>query len=576
MPVMPKLHCPLWAWRSFPSKTKEKKTILFILNKISLSILNRFFKYITLFLVFFSSQPFYFAQNRVLDSLYIALKSSSSDSSRIFIKYQIGENAGIFRAGYWDSLSKEANALSKKFDDLRLKKTESMAINNLGVVIYSQGNPQLSFKYYEQSIKIMEELLLQEMTEAAQKDIQENLANSLNNIGSSYDNQGETHKAKEYYERSLKLYEKTGNKKGIATAYNNIGLLEYNQGNIAAALEHFHKSLKIREGLNAPSDVANSLNNIGLVYSTQGDHTTALGYYLKSLNLYQKTSNKEGVAWATNNVGNVYKILGRFDKALDYFTSALKLQSEIGSKTGLGSTYNYIGSLYDEFEGPEKALEYYFKSLRIREDVGNKQGVAESLRNLSGCYVKLAKKAKEQMLTQKYLRLALSYGDSSLFLARVLQYPQNLRDAEKALYNIYALDKNYKEAFDHYKQYILFRDSVMNESTRKTSIKNQLKYEYEKKEAVIKEQQDKERAVAEEKSRFQQIVIGSVILGLILVLIFSAFIFRSLRLTNKQKHIIEQKQNEILDSIHYAKKIQSAVMTSEKYVERELNRLKES
>ena len=37
--------------------------------------------------------------------------------------------------------------------------------------------------------------------------------------------------------------------------------------------------------------------------------------------------------------------------------------------------------------------------------------------------------------------------------------------------------------------------------------------------------------------------------------------------------MIEEKQKEILDSIHYAKRIQTALLTSEKYIERNLNKL---
>jgi hypothetical protein len=48
----------------------------------------------------------------------------------------------------------------------------------------------------------------------------------------------------------------------------------------------------------------------------------------------------------------------------------------------------------------------------------------------------------------------------------------------------------------------------------------------------------------------------------------------SLHLIELQKDIVEEKQKEILDSIHYAKRIQKALITSEKYIEKELSRLK--
>ena len=41
----------------------------------------------------------------------------------------------------------------------------------------------------------------------------------------------------------------------------------------------------------------------------------------------------------------------------------------------------------------------------------------------------------------------------------------------------------------------------------------------------------------------------------------------------RQKDIVVEKQKEILDSIYYAEKIQKALITSEKYIEKTLERI---
>jgi spermidine synthase len=56
-----------------------------------------------------------------------------------------------------------------------------------------------------------------------------------------------------------------------------------------------------------------------------------------------------------------------------------------------------------------------------------------------------------------------------------------------------------------------------------------------------------------------------------LVLVFAFFIYRSLKVTRHQKHIIEEKQKEILDSIYYAKRIQTSLLPTQKYLEKHLN-----
>jgi len=42
----------------------------------------------------------------------------------------------------------------------------------------------------------------------------------------------------------------------------------------------------------------------------------------------------------------------------------------------------------------------------------------------------------------------------------------------------------------------------------------------------------------------------------------------------EQKNLVEEKQKEILDSIHYAKRIQTALLPNNKYIDKNLNRLK--
>ena len=74
---------------------------------------------------------------------------------------------------------------------------------------------------------------------------------------------------------------------------------------------------------------------------------------------------------------------------------------------------------------------------------------------------------------------------------------------------------------------------------------------------------------------------------MILVGVFAVFMFNRFRITQKQKQVIEEqkvlvdkayetlheKNKEVMDSIRYAKRIQTALITSEKSIENSLNRL---
>ncbi|MBL7911914.1 MAG: tetratricopeptide repeat protein [Bacteroidia bacterium] len=405
-----------------------------------------------------------------------------------------------------------------------------------------------------------------------------NRAGALNNIAVVYKNRGDIAEALEAFIKTVKLYEDIGEKKGVANAFNNIGAIYDNQGDIPKALECFGKSLKILEEVGNKKGAASALNNIGFIYSSQGDFVKALEYHNKSLAIRKEINDEAGMGASLNNIGGIYRKQGDILKALSYFNESLKIREKIGDKKGIGSSLANIAAMYVLIGDPdcspqkspqcmqvgmEKALTYFFQSLKIREEIKDKQAIASTLSSIGGVYIQ-----------QRKYALAATYIKRALVISRELGFPELIFNSERLMSRVDSATNNFEGALEHYKQYIKYHDSITNEQTRKASIKSQLKYEFEKKEAVIKEQQEKERIIAEEKDRFQKIVIGSVIIGLLLVIIFAAFVFRSLRTTRKQKLLIEEKQKEILDSIRYAKRIQTSLLPTEKYITNVLDRSK--
>ena len=136
--------------------------------------------------------------------------------------------------------------------------------------------------------------------------------------------------------------------------------------------------------------------------------------------------------------------------------------------------------------------------------------------------------------------------------------------------------------------------TINNSVTKKASIKKQFQYDYEKKAAAdsvkhTEEQKVKNALLTAQNAQLKQEKTQRLALygGLVLVIAFLGFVFNRFRVTQKQKIIIEQqkvlvdqaffhleeKNKEVMDSIHYAKRIQTALLTSEKYIERKLNEL---
>jgi serine phosphatase RsbU (regulator of sigma subunit) len=87
-----------------------------------------------------------------------------------------------------------------------------------------------------------------------------------------------------------------------------------------------------------------------------------------------------------------------------------------------------------------------------------------------------------------------------------------------------------------------------------------LKYEHEKERIILEKEQEKKEAIAKSESFKKDLIIYASVLFLIVVSVFSFIIFNRLKENRKQKNIIEQQRNEMIDSINYAKRIQFALL----------------
>ncbi|MBA2610933.1 MAG: tetratricopeptide repeat protein [Bacteroidetes bacterium] len=375
-----------------------------------------------------------------------------------------------------------------------------------------------------------------------------------------------------------KLSQKSNYKKGIATSYNFIAYIINQKGNIKGALAYYLKSIQIMNAIGDKGGMALTLNNMAGIYKNQGDIKKAIDYVKKSLKIQIDQGRKVNIARSFNNLGFLNGQIGDNEKAVVYFQKALDIFYELKDKQGAATTLNNIGKIYsDNFKKNDSSLSVamnnFKKSLILAKEIDDQKIIAYVLKNMGDVLIKQNNYVEaEKQLSQ------------SLIIAQKLGYPESIKGAAGALKDVYKKQNKPAQALQMYELYLQMRDSLNNGETRKAALKTQFQYEYDKKEAVLKEQQEKERAVAKEKNQAQKVIIWAVISGLILVLAFLAFVFKRLQITRKQKRIIEkqkqeveeqkslveEKQLEILDSIRYAKRIQQSLLPTEKYITRNL------
>lgn len=414
-------------------------------------------------------------------------------------------------------------------------------------------------------------------------DNKKGIARSMENYAIYERNAGDSKAADEWFKKAIDAYNKCSDKEGVALTLNGEALLYKETGDIAKALELAQRALRIGTETGSSKIKTHVLDNLGSIYAEQGDNAKALEYFFESYDAALKDENEEGVSNAMNNIGTIYYKQKNVPKALEYYEKVLALEEKMGDMNSACATLNNLGTVYYEKGDVQRSIGCFERCLAIQEEVGNKIEAQYVLDNLALIFYGRNEYTK-----------ALPFAQRSMAISREFGYPSNLAASADVLHLIYMEINKPKEAFEMYQLSVKMQDSISNEETRKASLQSQLKYEYEKKVARDSIRTLEEKKVEVFRIRQQRTQRNALYGGLTLVSLFAMIMVNRSRVASRQKKqleeqkkivdeqkrllehqkaIVEERQKEIMDSIHYARRIQHALITNEHNISAMLKRL---
>jgi hypothetical protein len=156
----------------------------------------------------------------------------------------------------------------------------------------------------------------------------------------------------------------------------------------------------------------------------------------------------------------------------------------------------------------------------------------------------------------------------------------------QTLYQHYKQNKAYGLAMDNYEIYLKCRDSISVQKNQREKTKKEYSYTYAKKAAADSIKTQQEAKIIETRSHNARIQRYFLFSGICIAILFALFMLNRFRIIRKQKNVIEdqrydvqlqkemveEKQREIINSIHYARRIQKAILPSDNYIEKALRK----
>ena len=185
------------------------------------------------------------------------------------------------------------------------------ALNSMGEVFRSQGQPERALEYYERARKVVSD------------DSAWNMAFIFNNIGMAYEAMGENEKAIENLNRARVVAEKVKYQPRVATSLAELGNLHLRVGEIEAAANSYQQSLDLSVALRDKASEARADLGLANVARAGNDFTGALAHAEKAVAIYRSLEQHDLVARAKTFAGECLRSLGKTDDARKAFEEAV-------------------------------------------------------------------------------------------------------------------------------------------------------------------------------------------------------------------------------------------------------------
>jgi tetratricopeptide (TPR) repeat protein len=430
-------------------------------------------------------------------------------------------------------------------------------------VKYAEALKEIAYAYEDQGdLKNAREYLLKAIDYCEKKGLITKLIDGQIDLSQNYRMDEQMKDEEKHIVIAEKMATQINDSSGLARVYFVWGEYYKDLGNWNLAIENTLRSIRYYEGLHEQYQIISVYSMLGNLYRKTNSFNKAQEYYQKAFVSDSTQNLVEFLGTDYTNLGLIYSDLKNYPRAISYLEKAIELKKEQGNPASVATTISILGSVYVDIGQYDKGLKLMFEALQIKEKAGEMKGISIACLNIGDVY-------KEQ---KKYPE-AILYYKKSVGAARKIKNIDVIKEDYKGLAFAYKETNDLSNAFSYHVLYSDLKDSMYNEENSKQINDMQTKYETEKKEkenAVLQAQ----NASSEQTIKQQKLISYFIAAGLLLSLALAYFIFRGFKQKQKANEIIAEKNREIMDSIHYAKRIQRALLPTEKYIEKSLKRLK--
>ena len=248
-------------------------------------------------------------------------------------------------------------------------------------------------------------------------------------------------KAKELFEKALRIKQETGDRDSEATCYRCLGVLCYHVGQYHNSNKYIEKALEIRKEIGDKMGIADCYSNLAIAFESLGQYDKAMEYIDKSLLIRREIGDRKGVAKDYICKGKVCHSVGEYADGRDFAQKALAIQKEIGDREGQAESHSSFATFFSRQGQCAKAVQCLRESLLISKETGRKVAEALCYTNLGCAYTYFGEFAEAKENIEKALKISKETGNVQiqwlchLLLGLIMMFQGN---AEESISNLFS------------------------------------------------------------------------------------------------------------------------------------------
>jgi tetratricopeptide (TPR) repeat protein len=151
----------------------------------------------------------------------------------------------------------------------------------------------------------------------------------------------------------------------LACDYFDIGLVFVNKDEYESARDFYQKSMALFDKLKLKNELSDYYFNLGEICQYEKQYQKAMGYYFKGLKIDEEQGNLPSIASDYEMIGGLYLEMGNDSEAERFFLLSAATAKTIEAPLELALAYYDLGALYRQKGRKNKAREYFRQAQEI-------------------------------------------------------------------------------------------------------------------------------------------------------------------------------------------------------------------